>query len=96
MDVTLDGMAEPLPGDRDAEIVERKGRGHPDTICDGMAERLSIELSRYYVEESGRPLHHNVVKVLLRAGVGRPEPGGGALEELWREILEGELGVELF
>jgi S-adenosylmethionine synthetase len=31
------------------EIVERKGLGHPDTICDEIAERLSLALSRLYV-----------------------------------------------
>lgn len=32
------------------EIVERKGIGHPDTICDALVEEMSSELSRFYVE----------------------------------------------
>ncbi|MDR4487044.1 MAG: methionine adenosyltransferase [Nitrospirales bacterium] len=27
------------------EIVERKGLGHPDTMCDAIAEAISMELS---------------------------------------------------
>ena len=29
------------------EIVERKGVGHPDTICDALAEELSRALCRF-------------------------------------------------
>lgn len=89
MDITIGEALAPPPGERGAELVERKGRGHPDTMCDGMAERLSTELCRFYVKEFGRPLHHNVDKVLLRAGVGRPEPGGGELEEPVEVYLSG-------
>jgi len=28
--------------------VERKGIGHPDTICDGVSEQISVELCRHY------------------------------------------------
>ena len=31
------------------EIVEPKGRGHPDTLCDCAAEALSAALCRAYV-----------------------------------------------
>lgn len=61
----------------EAEIVERKGRGHPDTICDALAERLSASLSRFYLERFGEILHHNVDKALLWAGAARPAYGGG-------------------
>jgi hypothetical protein len=38
------------------EVVERKGLGHPDTICDALAENLSRDLSREYRERpAGRP-----------------------------------------
>ena len=30
--------------DDDVEVVERKGLGHPDTICDALAETLSRDL----------------------------------------------------
>ena len=59
------------------EIVERKGLGHPDSICDALAERLSLELSRAYLERFGAIAHHNVDKALLWAGSARPHFGGG-------------------
>ncbi len=31
--------------EQNLEIVERKGIGHPDTICDSILDRVSIELS---------------------------------------------------
>ncbi len=61
------------------EIVERKGLGHPDTICDGIAESVSRTLSRYYLDEFGMILHHNVDKGLIIGGEARPEFGGGVL-----------------
>ena len=36
----------------DMEMVERKGKGHPDVICDRAAEELSVALSRYYLEKT--------------------------------------------
>jgi S-adenosylmethionine synthetase len=65
------------PDLRDVEMVERKGRGHPDTICDAVAEAFSIALSRAYHERCGTVLHHNVDKVLLAAGSSVPRFGGG-------------------
>ncbi|MCX7841342.1 MAG: methionine adenosyltransferase, partial [Anaerolineae bacterium] len=39
------------------EIVERKGIGHPDSLCDGMAERISVEYSKWCLEHFGMILH---------------------------------------
>ncbi len=50
------------------EIVERKGIGHPDTLCDGIAERVSVEYSRWCQQNLGTLLHHNFDKVQLVAG----------------------------
>ena len=61
----------------DAEIVERKGLGHPDSICDALAEALSTALCRHYLDRFGTVLHHNVDKVLLCAGESEPRFGGG-------------------
>jgi hypothetical protein len=58
------------------EIVERKGIGHPDTICDAIAEEFSLALVRFYRERFGLILHHNVDKVLLRGGASRAAFGG--------------------
>jgi S-adenosylmethionine synthetase len=71
------------------EIVERKGLGHPDTICDEIAEEFSLALSRYYLAEFGEILHHNVDKVLLAAGTSRPVFGGGEITAPMQIILAG-------
>ncbi len=66
-------------GPGDVEVVERKGLGHPDTICDALAENLSRNLCLAYEEHAGRILHHNVDKALLSGGVSAPRFGGGAV-----------------
>ena len=78
-----------LPNDRRVEIVERKGLGHPDSICDALAEEFSLELSRFYLEKVGRILHHNVDKALLAAGIARPRFGGGTVVEPMQILLAG-------
>ena len=50
------------------EIVERKGIGHPDSLCDGIAERVSVEYCRWCEDNLGTLLHHNFDKVQLVAG----------------------------
>ncbi|RLG51488.1 MAG: S-adenosylmethionine synthetase, partial [Thermoproteota archaeon] len=63
------------------EIVERKGIGHPDTICDSIMEALSIELSREYLKRFGRIYHYNVDKGMLVAGRSEKVFGGGRVTE---------------
>src|SRR6266568_7412888 len=65
--------------DEAVEIVERKGLGHPDTICDALAETLSRNLCREYLKRFGTILHHNVDKALLSGGRAAPAFGGGAV-----------------
>lgn len=77
MDIAISGLPSPGPEGHAIEIVERKGLGHPDTICDGLAETVSLALCRAYRERFGAILHHNVDKVLLRGGEARPAFGGG-------------------
>jgi len=59
------------------EIVERKGTGHPDYICDAVMEAISVALSREYLKEFGDILHHNIDKGLLVAGRVEKWFGGG-------------------
>jgi S-adenosylmethionine synthetase len=59
------------------EIVERKGIGHPDSLCDGIAERISVEYTRWCQENLGVLLHHNFDKVQLVAGEVEVGYGGG-------------------
>ncbi|NYZ79128.1 methionine adenosyltransferase [Candidatus Micrarchaeota archaeon] len=66
---------------RMVEVVERKGRGHPDSICDGAMNRVSVELGKEYIKRFGRVLHHNADKSLLAAGRASLAFGGGRIEE---------------
>jgi len=77
------------PDSREVEMVERKGRGHPDSICDGLAEAFSIGLTRAYHERCGAILHHNVDKVLLAAGSSNPRFGGGEVVAPFEIFLAG-------
>jgi S-adenosylmethionine synthetase len=88
-DSVLELSASPAAGPATVEIVERKGTGHPDTICDGLAEAASLALCRLYLERTGVILHHNVDKVLLRGGQARPSFGGGVVSEPIEIFLAG-------
>ncbi len=63
------------------EIVERKGKGHPDYLCDAMMEAVSVALSQQYLETCGAVLHHNIDKGLLAAGRVQKRFGGGTVLE---------------
>ena len=67
--------------DQEVEIVERKGVGHPDSICDGIAEAVSRALSRMYLDRVGRVLHYNTDETQLAAGSAAPAFGGGEVVE---------------
>lgn len=79
MALRITQLSTPPVSAQEIEIVERKGLGHPDTICDALAEKLSIALSRYYLERFGLILHHNVDKALIRGGAAHAEFGGGTI-----------------
>ncbi len=80
--------------DLPVEIVERKGIGHPDTISDAISEEYSVEISKFYIENFGKILHHNVDKALLIAGKASPVFGGGRVEEPINFYLVGRVVTE--
>jgi len=63
--------------DFEVEIVERKGKGHPDSLIDGASEAVSLGLCRYYLDRFGAILHHNVDKGILVGGRAEARFGGG-------------------
>ena len=85
----------PRVSDFRVELVERKGLGHPDTICDAAAEAVSRELSRYYMKNYGRVLHHNVDKVLLVGGQASPRFGGGHVIQPIYIIVSGRVTTDV-
>ena len=78
-----------------AEMVERKGTGHPDTICDAASEEVSRALSRYYLENYGRIYHHNVDKAVLVGGRVQVGFGGGRLLEPIYLLIVGRATTEI-
>ncbi|SDR44676.1 methionine adenosyltransferase [Natronobacterium texcoconense] len=63
--------------DQEVEIVERKGIGHPDSICDGVAESVASALAQAYLDRVGKVLHFNTDETQLVAGEAAPAFGGG-------------------
>jgi S-adenosylmethionine synthetase len=63
------------------EIVERKGLGHPDFICDSIMDKVSVRLSQEYLRKTDAILHHNIDKSLLAAGEAETRFGGGIVKK---------------
>jgi S-adenosylmethionine synthetase len=84
-------VVETLPGipvsEFQVEMVERKGIGHPDSICDAIMDRVSIELSKEYLRQFGQVLHHNIDKAFLVAGDADVRFGGGTIREPMKLIF---------
>jgi S-adenosylmethionine synthetase len=82
---------ESLPGmpvtKRRIELVERKGLGHPDTICDSLVESVALALNRMYLEHLGAIAHYNVDKALLIAGQSLVRFGRGEVRRPARFIV---------
>ncbi|MHA1447620.1 MAG: methionine adenosyltransferase, partial [Candidatus Heimdallarchaeaceae archaeon] len=83
-----------VPSKLPVEIVERKGKGHPDFLCDKASEELSIALSKWYVENLGGIQHHNVDKAILCGGQSEARIGHGeVLEPLYLLLVGRAVGA---
>ena len=78
----------------DFEVVERKGKGHPDTLADALAEELSVAYSLYTKSNFGAILHHNFDKVGLLGGQSFVKFGNGYLTKPIRVILNGRASTK--
>ncbi|UCC34063.1 MAG: methionine adenosyltransferase [Candidatus Bathyarchaeota archaeon] len=85
--ILIDSLKQTPLEEQKLEIVERKGLGHPDSICDAIMDRVSIGLSRAYLDKFGVILHHNADKSLLVAGEVETRFGGGTVKEPMRLIF---------
>jgi S-adenosylmethionine synthetase len=79
--ITVESLACTLIESQEVEIVERKGIGHPDTICDSVMNNISIELCKAYIKKFGAVMHHNIDKGMLVAGQAEHKFGGGHITE---------------
>ncbi|MBI2610040.1 hypothetical protein HYW53_02585 [Candidatus Giovannonibacteria bacterium] len=69
-----------IPTDKkEFDIVERKGVGHPDTLCDVIAEKISANYSKFCLERYSTILRHMVDKIALSGGASRVRFGGGEM-----------------
>ena len=75
------------PAQEAVEIVERKGLGHPDTICDAVMEAVAVQLAQTYVKTCGRVLHFNADKGMLVAGQVTCRFGGGSMLAPMRLVM---------
>jgi len=89
MNLSITALTASPPGAAAHEMAERNGRGHPDSLCDALAENLSVGVARFYLERFGEIPHHNVDKALLLGGAARPAFGAGELLEPIEIILAG-------
>lgn len=80
--------------EREVELVERKGLGHPDSLIDGIMEEISRELSKTYIEEFGKVLHHNVDKGQICGGGTKVEFGGGFFTKPIFVLLSGRATMQ--
>jgi S-adenosylmethionine synthetase len=79
--IVIDSLKQTPLEEQKLEIVERKGLGHPDSICDAIMDQVSVRLSREYMEKFGAIMHHNADKSLLVAGEVETRFGGGLVKE---------------
>lgn len=77
----------PSIDDTEFEIVERKGIGHPDTLCDMIAEKISQAYSQYCLKHYGIILRHMVDKIALSGGAAKVKFGGGEMQKPIRLYL---------
>ena len=87
--ISIEAIKQITTAERDVELVERKGIGHPDSVCDGIAESVSRELSKYYIKHYGKILHHNADQVELVGGQSAPKFAGGAVLDPIYILLSG-------
>ena len=95
MEIIVNRDSGARPVDEEVEIVERKGLGHPDSICNALAEDFGRELCLLYLERADGVLHHNVDKALLVAGTSAPRFGGGEIVIPIQMILAGQAALEV-
>ena len=85
--ITVESLEKVPVEDQKVELVERKGVGHPDSICDAIMEDISVALCKEYTATFGQIVHHNIDKGLLVAGRTSPRIGGGVVDEPMRLVI---------
>ena len=71
------------------EVVETKGKGHPDNICDTLAEKISANYSKYCLDNYGVILRHMIDKLAILGGGSKVLYGGGSMTSPIRILVNG-------
>lgn len=78
----------------EVEVIERKGKGHPDTLADELGECLSIAYSKYCLNNFGVILHHNFDKVGLMGGLSKVGFNVGKIISPIRVLVNGRASLK--
>ncbi|HHQ45179.1 MAG TPA: methionine adenosyltransferase [Candidatus Altiarchaeales archaeon] len=92
--ISVEFLCGPSLEKQEVELVERKGIGHPDSICDGIAESVSRGLCREYLDRFGHILHHNTDQVELVGGESSPVFGSTEIIKPIFILLSGRATTE--
>jgi S-adenosylmethionine synthetase len=71
------------------ETVEKRGLGHPDALCDALAEHVSAAFARYCFEQFGSIAHYNIEGLTMDEGESNVQFGGGEMIKPIRLHLRG-------
>lgn len=71
------------------EVVETKGKGHPDNICDTLAEKISANYSKYCLEHYRVILRHMIDKLSILGGGSKVKFNGGEMIAPIRVLVNG-------
>ena len=77
------------------ETIERKGIGHPDTISDILAAKISQAYSKYTYEHFGVILHHQIDKLMVIGGKTEVAFGSGKFIKPIQIIIAGRASYSL-
>lgn len=71
------------------EVVETKGKGHPDNICDTLAEKISSNYSKYCIKHYGVILRHMIDKLSILGGGSKVHFGKSEMIAPIRLLING-------
>lgn len=87
--IVVTAAAVPPLAQRELEMCEHKGVGHPDTLTDAACEAAGVALAKAYLDTYGAVRHFNVDKALLIGGQTHPRFGGGTVVQPFKLIVCG-------
>jgi S-adenosylmethionine synthetase len=87
--LVIEALAATPVASKRVELVERKGIGQSDTICDSLVKAISVALNAMYLERLGAIPHYNMDKAMLVAGQSAKGFGWGEVTR-HMELIAGD------